>query len=59
MIPFNAVRSPAGDIVVFYVGAEPRLTSEQALAFADQLRALAAEAVPGRGGRNRPHLPVR
>jgi hypothetical protein len=47
MIPFNAVRSPAGDIVVFYVGAEPRLTSEQALAFADQLRALAAEAVPG------------
>ncbi|MGN9841702.1 hypothetical protein ACTMTI_26610 [Nonomuraea sp. H19] len=44
MIPFNAMRSPAGDIVVFYVGVEPRLTSEQAIAFADQLRALAAEA---------------
>ncbi|NBE93031.1 hypothetical protein FE391_10055 [Nonomuraea sp. KC401] len=52
--PFNAVRSPAGDIVVFYVGAEPRLTAEQALAFADQLRSLAAEphatptGLPGR-----------
>ncbi|MFG1615632.1 hypothetical protein ACGFI3_22960 [Nonomuraea wenchangensis] len=42
MIPFNAVRTPGGDIVVFYVGSEPRLTPDQALAFADQLRALAA-----------------
>ncbi|GAA1743618.1 hypothetical protein AB0K40_00550 [Nonomuraea bangladeshensis] len=41
MIPFNAVRTPGGDIVVFYVGSEPRLTPDQALAFADQLRALA------------------
>jgi xanthosine utilization system XapX-like protein len=48
MIPFNAVRSPAGDIVVFYVGAEPRLTSEQALDFAEQLRALATETHPAR-----------
>ncbi|TDE56421.1 hypothetical protein E1295_10760 [Nonomuraea mesophila] len=48
--PFNAVRSPAGDIVVFYVGAEPRLTAEQALAFADQLRALAAEPQPAPAG---------
>ncbi|TDD24052.1 hypothetical protein [Nonomuraea diastatica] len=50
MTPFNAVRSPAGDIVVFYVGAEPRLTAEQALAFADQLRALAAEPGPTPAG---------
>ncbi|MGP3929730.1 hypothetical protein [Nonomuraea sp. KM88] len=50
MTPFNAVRSPAGDIVVFYVGAEPRLTAEQALAFADQLRALAAEPDPAPSG---------
>ncbi|HEX4815197.1 MAG TPA: hypothetical protein VFV66_20840 [Nonomuraea sp.] len=49
MIPFNAVRSPAGDIVVFYVGAEPRLTAEQALAFADQLRTLASAAPAGSG----------
>ncbi|MCK2217672.1 hypothetical protein MF672_028335 [Actinomadura sp. ATCC 31491] len=41
MIPFSAVRSQGGDIVVFYVGSEPRMTPEQALAFADQLRALA------------------
>jgi hypothetical protein len=34
--------SPSGDIVVFYVGTEPRMTPEQALAFADQLRDLAA-----------------
>jgi hypothetical protein len=48
MIPFNAVRTPAGDIVVFYVGAEPRLTAEQALAFADQLRTLATDGQPAR-----------
>ncbi|QYC43755.1 hypothetical protein Nocox_30865 [Nonomuraea coxensis DSM 45129] len=41
MIPFNAMLSPGGDIVVFYVGSEPRMTPDQALAFADQLRALA------------------
>ncbi|MEW9549592.1 hypothetical protein [Nonomuraea sp. NPDC050783] len=46
MIPFTAVRSPHGDIVVFYVGSEPRMTPDQALAFADQLRALAADAHP-------------
>jgi hypothetical protein len=46
MIPFNAVRSLSGDIVVYYVGAEPRLTAEQALAFADQLRTLATETCP-------------
>ncbi|NUW30749.1 hypothetical protein HTZ77_04835 [Nonomuraea sp. SMC257] len=43
--PFTAVRSPLGDIVVFYLGTEPRLTPEQALAFADQLRDLAAESL--------------
>ncbi|MEV0588569.1 hypothetical protein [Nonomuraea sp. NPDC050310] len=37
------MRSPAGSIVVFYTGAEPRLTREQALAFADQLRDLATQ----------------
>lgn len=44
--PFSAVRSPAGDIMVFYVGAEPRLTRAQALAFADELRALADDVRP-------------
>ncbi|MER6946122.1 hypothetical protein ABT294_19025 [Nonomuraea sp. NPDC000554] len=39
--PFTAVRSPSGGIVVFYVGTDPRLTAEQALAFSDQLRELA------------------
>ncbi|MFC7648925.1 hypothetical protein ACFQX6_57205 [Streptosporangium lutulentum] len=28
--------------MIFYVGTEPRMTPEQALAFADQLRDLAA-----------------
>ncbi|WP_162795409.1 hypothetical protein [Nonomuraea lactucae] len=42
-LPFTAMRSPLGDIVVFYVGTEPRLTAEQALAFADQLRELAGD----------------
>jgi hypothetical protein len=40
-LPFTATTSPSGDIVVFYVGTEPRMTPEQALAFADQLRDLA------------------
>jgi hypothetical protein len=40
------MRAPLGDIVVFYLGPEPRLTPEQALAFADQLRALAADGQP-------------
>jgi hypothetical protein len=40
-LPFTAMASPNGDIVVFYVGTEPRMTPEQALAFADQLRDLA------------------
>ncbi|GAA2858406.1 hypothetical protein GCM10010517_16850 [Streptosporangium fragile] len=43
-LPFIAMTSPSGDIVVFYVGTEPRMTPEQALAFADQLRDLATEA---------------
>lgn len=43
-LPFTATTSPSGDIVVFYVGAEPRMTPEQALAFADMLRDLAAGA---------------
>ncbi|MEU7892273.1 hypothetical protein AB0B45_05340 [Nonomuraea sp. NPDC049152] len=47
-LPFTPVRSPSGDIVVFYTGTEPRMSREQALAFADQLRELAAEA-PGAG----------
>ncbi|MEU0483839.1 hypothetical protein ABZ260_32210 [Streptosporangium sp. NPDC006013] len=48
-LPFTATTSPSGDIVVFYVGTEPRMTPEQALAFADQLRDLAAGASrPGR-----------
>ncbi|MFG3436847.1 MULTISPECIES: hypothetical protein [Nonomuraea] len=42
-LPFTAIRSPLGEIVVFYVGPEPRLTPEQAVAFADQLRELATE----------------
>ncbi|WP_285777283.1 hypothetical protein [Microtetraspora sp. NBRC 13810] len=46
-LPFAATRSPLGDIMVFYIGAEPRLTREQALAFADQLRDLAAETPAG------------
>jgi hypothetical protein len=41
-LPFTATTSPNGDIVVFYVGPEPRMTPEQALAFADQLRDLVA-----------------
>lgn len=41
-LPFTATTSLNGDIVVFYVGPEPRMTAEQALAFADQLRDLAA-----------------
>ncbi len=40
-LPFTATTSPSGDIVVFYVGTEPRMTPEQALAFADMLRDLA------------------
>ncbi|MEU8379933.1 hypothetical protein [Streptosporangium sp. NPDC048865] len=43
-LPFAATTSPSGDIVVFYVGPEPRMTPEQALAFADVLRDLAAGA---------------
>jgi hypothetical protein len=43
-LPFAATTSPNGDIVVFYVGTEPRMTPEQALAFADVLRDLAAGA---------------
>ncbi|MBB2911066.1 hypothetical protein FHS43_002331 [Streptosporangium becharense] len=43
-LPFIATTSPSGDIVVFYVGTEPRMTPEQALAFADQLRDLATQA---------------
>ncbi len=43
-LPFTATMSLNGDIVVFYVGPEPRMTSEQALAFADQLRDMASEA---------------
>ncbi|GAA3426798.1 hypothetical protein ACWDTT_29800 [Streptosporangium sandarakinum] len=42
-LPFAATTSPNGDIVVFYVGPEPRMTPEQALAFADRLRDMAAE----------------
>ncbi|MFD0890613.1 hypothetical protein ACFQ08_39225 [Streptosporangium algeriense] len=42
-LPFTATTSLNGDIVVFYVGPEPRMTAEQALAFADLLRDLAAE----------------
>ncbi|GAA2412497.1 hypothetical protein [Nonomuraea africana] len=42
LLPFTPVRSPSGDIVVFYTGTEPRMTPEQALAFADQLREMAA-----------------
>lgn len=38
------MRSPLGDILVFYTGIEPRLSREQALAFADQLRELATES---------------
>ncbi|MFE3454759.1 hypothetical protein ACFXJ8_38140 [Nonomuraea sp. NPDC059194] len=37
------MRSPSGDIVVFYTGTEPRMSREQALALADQLRELATE----------------
>lgn len=37
------MRSLSGDIVVFYVGTEPRMTREQALQFADQIRDLALE----------------
>ncbi|MEV4165628.1 hypothetical protein [Nonomuraea dietziae] len=44
LLPFTPVRSPSGDIVVFYTGTEPRMTPEQALAFADQLREMAAPA---------------
>lgn len=40
-LPFTATTSPNGDIVIFYVGTEPRMSPEQALAFADQLRDLA------------------
>jgi|GEM_PF-4997854 len=48
-LPFTATTSPSGDIVVFYVGVEPRMTPEQALAFADRLRDLATVASrPGR-----------
>ncbi|MEV7007755.1 hypothetical protein [Streptosporangium sp. NPDC051022] len=43
-LPFAATTSPNGDIVVFYLGPEPRMTSEQALVFAAQLRDMAAEA---------------
>lgn len=43
-LPFAATTSPNGDIVVFYVGTEPRMTPEQALAFADRLRDLASGA---------------
>ncbi|MFD1933694.1 MULTISPECIES: hypothetical protein [Nonomuraea] len=42
-LPFTPVRSPSGDIVVFYTGTEPRMSREQALALADQLRELATE----------------
>ncbi|MFF5213036.1 hypothetical protein [Streptosporangium sp. NPDC000396] len=42
-LPFAATVSQSGDIVVFYLGPEPRMTPEQALVFADQLRELAAE----------------
>ncbi|WP_433254496.1 hypothetical protein ACQPYK_12875 [Streptosporangium sp. CA-135522] len=42
-LPFAATMSQNGDIVVFYRGPEPRMTSEQALLFADQLRDMAAE----------------
>ncbi|MGW5685381.1 hypothetical protein [Nonomuraea sp. NPDC003754] len=45
-LPFTPVRSPSGDIVVFYTGTEPRMTREQALALADQLRELATETPP-------------
>ncbi|WP_326643285.1 hypothetical protein OG884_06870 [Streptosporangium sp. NBC_01755] len=51
-LPFTATTSPSGDIVIFYVGTEPRMTPEQALAFADQLRDLAAGA--SRSGRREP-----
>ncbi|MEV4093241.1 hypothetical protein [Streptosporangium saharense] len=44
-LPFTATTSLNGDIVVFYVGPEPRMTAEQALAFADQLRDLATRSV--------------
>ncbi|MEV8638603.1 hypothetical protein AB0395_43800 [Streptosporangium sp. NPDC051023] len=43
-LPFAATMSPNGDIVVFYIGPEPRMTAEQALAFADQLRDMATES---------------
>lgn len=40
-LPFAATTSPSGDVVVFYVGTEPRMSPDQAVAFADQLYALA------------------
>jgi hypothetical protein len=48
--PFAATRSPQGDIVVFYLGPEPRMTSEQAVAFADQLLTLVDEGAGSHPG---------
>ncbi|MER5420355.1 hypothetical protein [Streptosporangium roseum] len=40
-LPFTATTSLRGDVVIYYVGTEPRMSPDQAVAFADQLYALA------------------
>ncbi len=47
-LPFAAMTSRNGDVVIFYVGTEPRMSPDQAVEFADQLYALAGRSTASR-----------